>query len=95
MSTAYVETLDEKAQRKRIARMQLIDRMCPDTRKLVHEFGFHLVHSFQEAGVTTPNKIRHLIMETLREMRPELGTYTRQGPRVEVAYIAERDGPLR
>lgn len=41
--------------------LERVDKMPPELRGCVHEFGLEIVHAFVEAGITNPRKIRHLV----------------------------------
>lgn len=69
--------IDEKRQQ----RMGEIDRLAPDMRELVHEYGWTVVKSFLDCGVRAPNRIRHLVETVLNEFSPTRGSYSSQGPR--------------
>lgn len=51
-------------------RMEVIDSLTPDQRKVVHDFGWHLVKEFMQRGVTRPKDIRALVNTVLNELRP-------------------------
>jgi hypothetical protein len=63
---------DELAAERRAKRMDRIDRMPPELRALVHEYGLTVVDAFTSCGVTKPKQIRHLI-EVVRGGSYEIG----------------------
>ena len=44
-----------------VAECESVDKLPPQLRALVHEFGFSVVKAFLDAGVTKPSSIRHLV----------------------------------
>jgi hypothetical protein len=80
------EEFQSVAQQKRIVRMETIDRMPPDMRELVHAYGYTVVHTCQQLGVTKAKQIKHLVECILDEFSPTRGSHSRQGIRTEVHY---------
>lgn len=74
---AYVEA-------KRVKRMSAIDRMPPEMRALVNEYGLTVVTACTDLGVAKPRQIRHLVEAILDEFSPTRGSYAKQGIRTEV-----------
>lgn len=66
---------------RRIARMKQIDRMPPELRELVHEYGLNIVRAFLDIGVSKPKHIRHLVESVLDEFSPTRGAFSSQGVR--------------
>lgn len=66
---------------RRAARMSRIDSMSPGLRHLVNEYGFHVVDSFLQCGVTKVRHIRHLVEVVLDEFSPTRGSRSSQGSR--------------
>jgi hypothetical protein len=69
----------KRHQERRCARMSQIDSLEPDMRALVHEYGYHVVHSFMIRGITKPRILRHLVETVLDEFSPTRGTFSSQG----------------
>lgn len=67
--------------RRRAARMDFIDRLLPEIRALVHEYGYTVVRTLLDLGVSKPNQIRHVVETVLDEFSPTRGTYVSQGTR--------------
>jgi len=72
---------DEMVDAKRVNRMDSIDRLDPETRALVHEYGYHVVTAIRELGVTKPKHIRHIVETVLNEFSPTRGSCSVQGKR--------------
>lgn len=70
---------------KRKARMDQIDRQSPEMRALVHEYGWNIVKSFIDIGVTQPNHVRHLVETVLNEFSPTRSTFSNQGVSNDIA----------
>jgi hypothetical protein len=70
-----------KVQLKRARRMSIVDRMSPEMKALVHEYGLHVVWNFVQCGVTKPNQIKHLVECVLDEFSPTRGAASNQGTR--------------
>ena len=66
-------------------RMDAIDALSPDLRKLVHEYGYTVVGSFMSLGVKRANHICYLVETVLNEFSPTRGSYSKQGIRTDVA----------
>jgi hypothetical protein len=64
-------------------RMDDIDGLPPETRALVHAYGWTVVKAFMDIGVTKPKHIRHIVERVLDEFSPTRGTFTGQGIRHE------------
>lgn len=75
------ETFEEAVQRRRVARMDVVDSLPPEVRKLIHEFGLHLVEQFGYRGITDPARVRHLVSVVLKEVHPLVGSSSSQGQR--------------
>lgn len=71
-------------QAKRIARMEQVDNLPPELRELVHAYGFNVVKTCLDLGITKPRHIKHLVNCVLDEFSPTRGSYSRQGIRTEV-----------
>lgn len=69
---------------KRRKRMAAIDALPVDVRALVHEYGFNVVKTLLDLGVTKPKHIRHVVETVLDEFSPTRGAFSRQGIRTEV-----------
>lgn len=83
-------TEEARAERNRVKRMQDIDALPAPMRALVHDYGWCVVNSFLECGVTTPKHIRHLVETVLNELSATRGTYSQQGIRTEVQRDASK-----
>lgn len=64
---------------KREARMSEIDRLSPQLRELVHEYGWYVVDQFLKQGISKPRIIRHLVETVLNEFSPTRGSSSKQG----------------
>lgn len=73
-----------KVQAKRQARMAKVDEFDPETRTLIHNYGYTVVNSFVQLGVTKPKHIRHLVECVLDEFSPTRGSFSCQGIRTQV-----------
>ncbi len=51
------------------ARMNRVDAMNPDVRKVVHDYGLTIVDAFLQLGITEARHMRHLITTIVRETR--------------------------
>lgn len=81
LSDLSPEQFGRVVQHRRVERMAKIDSQPPDIRQLVHEYGWHVVNSFQKHGVTKPRIIRHLVETVLDEFSPTRGSSSAQGAR--------------
>lgn len=70
--------------RKRSQRMERIDALPADIRALVNEYGFHVVNTLMNSGVTKASGIRHVVETILDEFSPTRGSFSQQGIRTEV-----------
>lgn len=59
--------------------MRKIDSLPPELRELVHSYGFTVVKSFMDLGVSRPKHIRHLVETVLDNFSPTRGTFSNQG----------------
>lgn len=73
--------------------MARIDRMSPEFRALVHEYGYTVVSAFNDLGIMQPNHVRHLVETVLNEFSPTRGSYSAQGRRGDGDGIG--GGPLK
>ena len=71
--------------RARVARMAVVDDMSPAMRELVNEYGFAVVRTLLDVGVTKPRHVRHVVETILDEFSPTRGSYSKQGVRTEHA----------
>lgn len=69
---------------RRAKRMDEIDKMAPELRKCVHDYGLAIVDALLKLGVKKPNQIRHVVETILDEFSPTRGTYSSQGQRTRV-----------
>jgi hypothetical protein len=76
-----------KVQQKRIARMEAMDRLPQELRELVHVYGYTVIHTCQQLGITKPKQIKHLVECILDEFSPTRGSYSKQGVRTEIANV--------
>ena len=60
---------------RRAARMAAIDQLPPETRALVHEYGWAIIDAFLAVGVKKPKQIKHLIETVLNETRGESNSF--------------------
>ena len=70
--------------RRRANRMATIDNLPPAMRRLVHEYGYHVVNTAMRLGLTKPGQIQHMVETVLNEFSPTRGSYSKQGVRTEV-----------
>lgn len=68
-----------RVERRRLNRMQSVDRLAPEMRKVVHDYGLNVVQAFIDNGIVRPNIIRHLVETVLDEFSPTRGTSSSQG----------------
>jgi hypothetical protein len=68
---------------RRRARMDQIDQMPQDLRQCVHDYGYTVVKSFVDLGISKPKHLRHLVETVLNELSPTRGAYSSQGKRAE------------
>lgn len=73
---------------KRAARMEMVDRLTPEQRALVHEYSLYVVKSFMDLGVTKPNHIKHLVECVLDEFSPTRASYSNQGITTDLNRVA-------
>lgn len=64
------KTADEAAAERRSARLDRVDRMEPEWRHLVHEYGLTVVDAVRAAGVVKPAQARHIVETALKELSP-------------------------
>ncbi len=79
--------------RKRKARMNLVDNFSAPIRALIHDYGLCVVKAFLDCGVTKPKQIRHLVETVLNEFSPTRGSNSAQGPRVPSTTQDEEPEP--
>lgn len=84
-----------KVQAKRIARMEAFDRMPPDIRECVRQYGFNVVNTCISLGVKKAPQIRHLVETILDEFSPTRGSFSRQGIFTRVEYEAEQESEVK
>lgn len=72
-----------QVEKRRAARMALIDRMSPEMRELVNEYGFTVVDNLQRLGLTQARHIRHAVETVLNEFSPTRGSRSCQGRRAD------------
>lgn len=76
-------SMQEVVDIKRTNRMASIDKLPPDIRSLIHEYGYNVVKSIYDVGVVKPKQIRHIVETVLNEFSPTRGTFSKQGIRGE------------
>lgn len=64
---------------KRRARMETVDRLPPDVRALVHEYGLNVVNACLQSGVVKAKHIRHIVETVLDDFSPTRGSFSAQG----------------
>lgn len=69
---------------KRRKRFDKIDAMSPEMRECVNDYGYHVVNTLKERGITSPRQIRHVVEAILDEFSPTRGSFSKQGRRTEV-----------
>jgi len=74
---------------RRRSRMDFVDDLPAELRKLVHEYGLPVVKTCLELGIRKPRHIRHLVETVLDNFSPTRGCYSKQGIRTEVMTSAE------
>lgn len=75
------DEFQERVTERRQVRMAQIDKLSPDMRSLVHDYGWTVVDAFIRNGVTKPNALRHLVETVLNEFSPTRGSSSSQGAR--------------
>lgn len=70
---------DDAVDERRFKRMDKIDRMTPEQRALVHEYGYHVVETCISLGLVLPRHIKHIVETVLDEFSPTRGTRSSQG----------------
>ncbi len=73
--------------------MDKIDKMSPELREIINEYGFTVVNAFTILGVTRANHICHLVETVLNEFSPTRGAYSSQGRRGDGDGIS--GGPMK
>lgn len=68
---------------KRANRMASIDKCSPEIRALVHDYGWTVVKTIMDLGVTKPTRIKHIVETVLNEFSPTRGAFSQQGIRGE------------
>lgn len=68
-------TFKERVER----RMDSIDRLDPQVRLLVHQYGYCVVDAFLTLGIRSPRHIKHLVETVLDEFSPTRGSKSSQG----------------
>ncbi len=68
--------------RKRRARMAMVDEYPAPIRELIHDYGLNTVKAFWDCGVRKPNQIKHMVETVLDEFSPTRGSFSAQGPRI-------------
>lgn len=81
------ETLTQMVERKRVARMAAIDRLSPELRELVHDYGYTVVRAFLDHGIEKPRILRHLVETVLDEFSPTRGSFAAQGIRTPLNFV--------
>lgn len=81
----------EAFQRRRVARMEAVDRMTPEVRELVHEYGLTVVRACTDLGIIKARHIRHLVETVLNEFSPTRGSASSQGPRAAFGIVPPAD----
>lgn len=69
---------------KRRKRMNRVDNLPPELRKIVHSYGLSVVDVCLTFGVKNPRHIRHLVETILDELSPTRGSYSQQGVRTDL-----------
>lgn len=82
------EEREQRVRDNRVRRMERIDAMPSDMRKLVHAYGLTVVETCTALGVTQPRHIRHIVETVLDEFSPTRGSHSQQGVRTEVVAIS-------
>lgn len=78
------EERERRAQDNRAKRMERIDAMPEDLRRLVHAYGLAIVETCTALGVTKARHIRHIVETVLDEFSPTRGSFSQQGVRTSV-----------
>ncbi len=65
--------------------MEKIDALPADVRNLVNEYGFHVVNTLMQHGVTKARSMRHIVETVLDEFSPTRGSFSKQGIRTPAA----------
>lgn len=75
---------------RRIKRMEQIDSLPAPLRECVHDYGWTVVNTCLDLGITKPRHIRHLVETVLNEFSPTRGSSAAQGKR---AALGVTNGP--
>lgn len=75
---------DQVVDTKRANRMGAIDKLSPELRSLVHDYGYPVVKSLMDVGVTKPKQIKHVVERILDEFSPTRGSFSQQGIRSQL-----------
>lgn len=67
---SFAPDFNQATSERAAKRMDRVDAMPPDLRKVVHEYGLEVVQEFINCGVKTPKTIRHLIATVRHEDHP-------------------------
>lgn len=77
--------------------LERVDKMPPDLRRCVHEFGLPIVDTCIQYGITQPSKIRHLVKEIWGGAREswlqKLSSYSGLVSKLDW-YLAQSDGKI-
>jgi len=79
-----------KCHKRRIDRMDAIDRLPQDVRACVHDYGWRIVDTCRQLGLTKANHIRHIVETILDESSPTRGTHSAQGIRTPFIDMGEQ-----
>lgn len=71
--------------RRRNERMAQFDGLPADVRACANDYGWRVVKTMLDLGITKSRHIRHVVETILDEFSPTRGTSTAQGPRTELA----------
>jgi len=81
--------------RRRADRMAAIDRLSPEMRGLVHDYGYTVVKAFLDIGVIKPRHIKHLVETVLDEFSPTRGSFSSQGVRTPYLEVRSSKAPSK
>ena len=75
------DEFERHIERRRVIRMDTIDRLPSEVRECVHDYGWHVVKTIMDLGVKKPKHIRQIVETVLDEFSPTRGSASAQGTR--------------
>lgn len=77
----------EFVDRRRAARMDVVDDLPEDWRQLVHDYGLSVTIAIRDSGVAKVKNARHIIETVLNELSPTRGPSSSQGRRRDKGLV--------